>query len=606
MKIKRTIIVTLVLAFFVFPQTANAQVFVGKPLTEDEIKEMIHKPQPRVSIPGLQFSDPKITVEKSGAVLLSVPFLGQFIAAVYRYALVTAGIFAVVMIIIAGIQWTISAGNQEIVTKARKKIGHALLGLFLLSISYTILYLVNPNLVIIDDISIGFIAPRDIETIVLPDKTILLFGPGSITGPIKKDTFDHIFKGFGNALGINYGVLKGIARVESNLKPLVKHPRTGYAGLFQTKEGNCQDTIRKYKDWHARCSDILNPWVNTAVGAVMTKNSLRRIEKECGSSISAKSAAALIYLGHNSGPGNLKRMVKVERGCPPPSESDENQQKRITRALIKSWEHYGKGESFAVPRAKYAHGKATDAILVEVAKTLGKAKDAVTFTDLKDVAVNGAAPNPFDNPPPSTISPALIGVDPNLSHGDISCSSAYDGQKVLVLGDSITAADKSYFDRISSNCPRMLFAKKAERGRSTTWMYNEIKDIDLRAEGYSHLVVLGGINNILPSVALKRSLTQIYDKGKTDGLRVIAVTIGPAEGWGSWTPNWQVSITEVNNWMKAQRGGNVDLVVDWNAVARREDNASILKDSYDSGDHLHPNPKGQERLAIEITRTAFR
>ncbi len=73
--------------------------------------------------------------------------IAEFVAFSYRYAMIIATILAVVMIIIAGIMWTISRGDQEIITKARKKISSALLGLFLLSISYTILYLINPNLV---------------------------------------------------------------------------------------------------------------------------------------------------------------------------------------------------------------------------------------------------------------------------------------------------------------------------------------------------------------------------------------------------------------------------------------------------------------------------
>lgn len=73
--------------------------------------------------------------------------IAEFIAFSYRYATIIATILAVVMIIIAGIQWTISGGSSEIITKARQKIGKALLGLFLLLISYSILYLLNPNLV---------------------------------------------------------------------------------------------------------------------------------------------------------------------------------------------------------------------------------------------------------------------------------------------------------------------------------------------------------------------------------------------------------------------------------------------------------------------------
>ena len=72
---------------------------------------------------------------------------GAFIQWIYRYGVVVAGVLAVVMVMVAGLQWVTSAGSPERITQAKKRIGNALMGLFVALISYFILNTVNPYLV---------------------------------------------------------------------------------------------------------------------------------------------------------------------------------------------------------------------------------------------------------------------------------------------------------------------------------------------------------------------------------------------------------------------------------------------------------------------------
>lgn len=73
--------------------------------------------------------------------------LGDFLQQMYRYAIVIAGLLAVIMLIVAGAQWITSGGNAEAITSAKKRIGGALMGLFLAYMSYFILNAINPALV---------------------------------------------------------------------------------------------------------------------------------------------------------------------------------------------------------------------------------------------------------------------------------------------------------------------------------------------------------------------------------------------------------------------------------------------------------------------------
>ncbi len=122
--------------------------------SQSDIQELISAPQPIINIPGLQFSDADLSrlfttdYDEFGRenTYYYFPFLGEYLAAAYRYAVGAAAILAIVIIIISGLQWAASAGNQETIGSAKKRIFGALIGLFLAVGSYTILYTINPEL----------------------------------------------------------------------------------------------------------------------------------------------------------------------------------------------------------------------------------------------------------------------------------------------------------------------------------------------------------------------------------------------------------------------------------------------------------------------------
>lgn len=72
--------------------------------------------------------------------------IGDFIEFGYRYAFAIATLLAVVMLIVGGVQWSISGGGEG-KSAAQKRITNAIIGLVLLALSYALLSFVNPNLV---------------------------------------------------------------------------------------------------------------------------------------------------------------------------------------------------------------------------------------------------------------------------------------------------------------------------------------------------------------------------------------------------------------------------------------------------------------------------
>ncbi len=73
--------------------------------------------------------------------------IGVFIVSMYKYLVGIASIVAVIMIILAGIQWLTSGGNSETISGAKHRISGAVIGLFIAYMSYFILNTINPALV---------------------------------------------------------------------------------------------------------------------------------------------------------------------------------------------------------------------------------------------------------------------------------------------------------------------------------------------------------------------------------------------------------------------------------------------------------------------------
>lgn len=149
------------------PATPATVVPTGQ--TVDEIQTLIAKPVTKINIPGLNFSEPKAVEEDSG-VYLYLPFIGEYLAAFYKWAIAALGVLAVVMIMNHGFAWSISGGSPEKITTAKKRIGEALIGLLIAVGSYTLLYTINPNLVEFKSLKVLYVKKELID--VVGDSTV--------------------------------------------------------------------------------------------------------------------------------------------------------------------------------------------------------------------------------------------------------------------------------------------------------------------------------------------------------------------------------------------------------------------------------------------------
>lgn len=114
-----------------------------------------------IKIPGLSFNgateEALIHEDTDGGKTIYIPFLGQYIAAVYRYLIGISSIVAGIVILVSGIQIITSAGQQTGIEQAKKRMIGALAGLFLIYGSYTILFIINPELIRLQSIKIPYV-----------------------------------------------------------------------------------------------------------------------------------------------------------------------------------------------------------------------------------------------------------------------------------------------------------------------------------------------------------------------------------------------------------------------------------------------------------------
>lgn len=141
-------------------------------------------------------------------------------------------------------------------------------------------------------------------------------------------------------------------------------------------------------------------------------------------------------------------------------------------------------------------------------------------------------------------------------------------------------------------------------------------DHDVLAQaGAKYLIVLEGINDIgtlarehdVPDLDHKllvqhiiQAYEQIVTRAHAHGIKVFGATILPFVGSGYYHPSAQSEADRqaVNRWIRTP--GHFDGIVDFDKVARDPQRPERLLPSFDSGDHLHPSPKGYKAMGEAV------
>lgn len=106
----------------------------------------------QIKIPGLEEFNNNELCTKDGR--CGIPWLAQYIRAIYNYAIAVAGILAAIVLMAGGVIWLISGGDSSKVTQAKELIFGSISGLVILASSYILLTQINPDLVTLKTIDL--------------------------------------------------------------------------------------------------------------------------------------------------------------------------------------------------------------------------------------------------------------------------------------------------------------------------------------------------------------------------------------------------------------------------------------------------------------------
>ncbi len=174
------IITTIFLVAFLFQLIGF--IFI---LTTPEISQAgtIEPPELQIDIGNLNDELSTITTGKDSTTM-SVPWIGEYISAVYKYAVGIVGILATVVMMFGGVLWITAGGNQERISNAKSWITASLTGLVLVLCSYLILNTVNPDLT--------RFKPIEIKLVEKPPETGCCVCGGKHEGTKNKDECEKI------------------------------------------------------------------------------------------------------------------------------------------------------------------------------------------------------------------------------------------------------------------------------------------------------------------------------------------------------------------------------------------------------------------------------
>ena len=115
------------------------------------------------------------------------------------------------------------------------------------------------------------------------------------------------------------------------------------------------------------------------------------------------------------------------------------------------------------------------------------------------------------------------------------------------------------------------------------------------------VVLIEGINDVMhgePPAKVIAAMTEFHARLRQHGIRVVAATLTPIQGFFAYTPTIEASRQAVNSWLRGS--GTFEGVLDSDQLLRDPNEPSRLLAKYDHGDHVHPNDAGYQRIAQAV------
>lgn len=171
-------------------------------------------------------------------------------------------------------------------------------------------------------------------------------------------------------------------------------------------------------------------------------------------------------------------------------------------------------------------------------------------------------------------------------------NKSFCDKKILFIGDSTTAGDSSYADRLRQDCPGIRIKKLAKVGEKTDWMLDQWTE-EKENHKYDIVSVLAGSNDIFARLSIekaKQNLQRIYDEAKATGAKVVAITPPNKSFYTPTTDKHKRLIAELTEWIGKNK--SVDVFIDLGALSNDR--------NLFASDMQHLNSTGQKMLKDEF------
>jgi len=207
--------------------------------TKDETSKVeLMPPNLNIDIPGSGslFGGGQI-VKEGEERYFYLPYIGEYVSALYNYVLGIVGILAVVVIIFAGGIWLTAGGSPERIKTAQEYIFGAVTGVVLAFGSYLILYTINPDLVRFAAIKI-----KVVENMPIPEGNFSI-GSENPRDPENRGEYEVIARRIAEEYSINGCLFATQIGMESGWDPSA-HSDCCY-GLGQVHWNNARNILSR-------------------------------------------------------------------------------------------------------------------------------------------------------------------------------------------------------------------------------------------------------------------------------------------------------------------------------------------------------------------------
>lgn len=217
------------------------------------------------------------------------------------------------------------------------------------------------------------------------------------------------------------------------------------------------------------------------------------------------------------------------------------------------------------------------------------------------------------------------GPNAGKAHADEAKDPERQSYVVAAMGDSLTdprSHGGKYLEVLRKKCPASRFDSYGIGGNMVNQMRKRfLRDLFGEREGaptearpkYTHLIVLGGINDICSDESARRTNDKIqadlgwmYQTARERGLQVVALTLPPWAGFKRFYNSRRARSTfEMNEWIRAQRDGHrVDALLDVYPLLSCGD-PEHLCDEYGWPDKVHWSRAGHRVVGEALHRSVF-